>query len=152
MLVEGTEEIILKDTTKYSVLGLQKTQFIQLFKQRTLPTNLCQWKIWCKESLILEVSKVQLLTLAECAAEPILMLAETQCKRFLLLAEKIHGKQFLMPLRTMVNDSRMYGSRNPLHQQKLQSKQNLVLLLRKTKIHGAITKKEGAILNGLSWI
>ena len=32
MLVEGTEEIILKDTTKYSVLGLQKTQFIQLFK------------------------------------------------------------------------------------------------------------------------
>lgn len=95
---------------------------------------------------------MQLLTLAECAAEPILMLAETQCKQFLLLAEKIHGKQFLMPLRTMVNDSRMYGSRNPLHQQKLQSKQNLVLLLRKTKIHGAITKKEGAILNGLSWI
>ena len=140
MLVEGTEEIILKDTTKYSVLGLQKTQLIQLFKQRTLPTNLCQWKIWCKESLILEVSK-----------EPILMLAETQCKQF-LLAEKIHGKQFLMPLRTMVNDSRMYGSRNPLYQQKLQSKQNLVLLLRKTKIHGAITKKEGAILNGLSWI
>ena len=151
MLVEGTEEIILKDTTKYSVLGLQKTQFIQLFKQRTLPTNLCQWKIWCKESLILEVNKVQLLTLAECAAEPILMLAETQCKQF-LLAEKIHGKQFLMPLRTMVNDSRMYGSRNPLYQQKLQSKQNLVLLLRKTKIYGAITKKEEAILNGLSWI
>ena len=58
---------------------------------------------------------MQLLTLAECAAEPILMLAETQCKQF-LLAEKIHGKQFLMPLRTMVNDSRMYGSRNPLHQ------------------------------------